>query len=73
MGNYREFVRVPGVLPLLFVSAFGRLAYSMVSLAMFFQVLDVTGSVGTAGLAASRPSMSCVRAVRRWRRSVPCG
>jgi predicted MFS family arabinose efflux permease len=51
MGNYREFVRVPGVLPLLFVSTFGRLAYSMVSLAMFFQVLDVTKSVGTAGLA----------------------
>jgi predicted MFS family arabinose efflux permease len=49
--SYRDFLRIPGVLPLLFSSTFGRLAYSMVSLSIFFQVLDVTSSVGTAGLA----------------------
>lgn len=51
MGGYRDFVRIPGVKPLLVASTFPRLAYSMVSLAIFFQVQDVTGSVGTAGLA----------------------
>ena len=51
MGQYREFVRIPGVRPLLFASTFGRLAYAMVSLAIFFQVQAVTGSVGAAGLA----------------------
>lgn len=51
MGAYREFVRIPGVAPLLVAATFPRLAYSMVSLAMFFQVQSVTGSVGTAGLA----------------------
>lgn len=51
VGTYREFVRIPGVLPLLFASTFGRLAYSMVSLALFFQVEAITGSVATAGLA----------------------
>ncbi len=51
MGAYREFLRVPGVKPLLLTSTFARLAYAMVSLAIFFQVEHVTGSVGTAGLA----------------------
>ena len=51
MGQYREFLRIPGVRPLLFASTFGRLAYAMVSLAIFFQVQSVTGSVGAAGLA----------------------
>ena len=51
MGQYREFLRIPGVRPLLFASTFGRLAYAMVSLAIFFQVQAVTGSVGAAGLA----------------------
>lgn len=51
MGQYREFLRIPGVTPLLFASTFGRLAYAMVSLAIFFQVQAVTGSVGAAGLA----------------------
>lgn len=55
--SYREFLRIPGVLPLLFASTFGRLAYSMVSLAMFFQVQDVTKSVGTAGLAVGLSSL----------------
>jgi len=49
--DYLELLRIPGVKPLLFVSTFGRFAYSMVSLAIFFQVLSVTGSVGSAGLA----------------------
>lgn len=51
VGTYREFVRIPGVGPLLFASTFGRLAYAMVSLALFFQVEEITGSVATAGLA----------------------
>jgi predicted MFS family arabinose efflux permease len=56
VGEYREFLRVPGVKPLLFSSTFGRLAYAMVSLAIFFQVQAVTGSVGTAGLAVGLSS-----------------
>ena len=56
MGEYREFLRIPGVRPLLFASTFGRLAYSMVSLAIFFQVQAVTGSVGAAGLAVGLSS-----------------
>jgi predicted MFS family arabinose efflux permease len=55
--SYRGFLRIPGVVPLLFASTFGRLAYSMVSLSMFFQVLDVTKSVGTAGLAVGLSSL----------------
>jgi predicted MFS family arabinose efflux permease len=51
VGHYREFLRIPGVKPLLLASTFGRLAYAMVSLAIFFQVQAVTGSVGAAGLA----------------------
>ena len=51
MREYREFLRIPGVGGLLFASTFGRLAYSMVSLAIFFQVQAITGSVGAAGLA----------------------
>lgn len=56
MSEYREFLRIPGVRPLLFASTFGRLAYAMVSLAIFFQVQAVTGSVGAAGLAVGLSS-----------------
>lgn len=56
MGEYREYLRIPGVKPLLFASTFGRLAYAMVSLAIFFQVQSITGSVGTAGLAVGLSS-----------------
>ncbi|MBU6244345.1 MAG: MFS transporter [Actinomycetales bacterium] len=52
MEQYWAFLRIPGVPRLLFASIFGRLAYSMVSLAIFFQVQRVTGSVAVAGLAA---------------------
>lgn len=51
MRAYLSLLAIPGVKPLLFASTFGRFAYSMVSLAIFFQVLDVTASVGSAGLA----------------------
>jgi predicted MFS family arabinose efflux permease len=57
MGAYREFLRIPGVRPLLFASTFGRFAYAMVSLAIFFQVQSITGSVGTAGLAVGLSSL----------------
>ena len=56
VGQYREYLRVPGVKPLLFASTFGRLSYAMVSLAIFFQVQSITGSVGTAGLAVGLSS-----------------
>ena len=56
MGQYREYLRIPGVKPLLFASTFGRLSYAMVSLAIFFQVQSITGSVGTAGLAVGLSS-----------------
>ncbi|MFM8894062.1 MAG: hypothetical protein ACKOE2_01495, partial [Actinomycetales bacterium] len=52
MGQYLTFIGIPGVPRLLAASTFGRLAYSMVSLAIFFQVQQVTGSVAAAGLAA---------------------
>lgn len=52
MEQYWNFLRIQGVPRLLFASIFGRLAYSMVSLAIFFQVQRVTGSVAVAGLAA---------------------
>ena len=56
MSGYRDFVRIPGVGRLLLASTFGRLAYAMVSLAIFFQVQSVTGSVGAAGLAVGLSS-----------------
>lgn len=56
MGEYRDYLRIPGVKPLLFASTFGRLSYAMVSLAIFFQVQSITGSVGTAGLAVGLSS-----------------
>jgi predicted MFS family arabinose efflux permease len=56
VGQYREYLRIPGVKPLLFASTFGRLSYAMVSLAIFFQVQSITGSVGTAGLAVGLSS-----------------
>lgn len=56
MGEYREYLRIPGVRPLLLASTFGRLSYAMVSLAIFFQVQSITGSVGTAGLAVGLSS-----------------
>lgn len=52
VGSYLRFIAIPGVPRLLAASTFGRLAYSMVSLAIFFQVEQVTGSVAAAGLAA---------------------
>ena len=56
MDQYREYLRIPGVKPLLLASTFGRLSYAMVSLAIFFQVQAITGSVGTAGLAVGLSS-----------------
>jgi predicted MFS family arabinose efflux permease len=56
VDDYREYLRIPGVKPLLFASTFGRLSYAMVSLAIFFQVQTITGSVGTAGLAVGLSS-----------------
>lgn len=57
MGTYRELLSIPGVVRLLVSSAFGRLAYAMVSLAIFFQVQSLTGSVGAAGVAVGLGSL----------------
>lgn len=56
MDQYRDFLRIPGVIRLLIASTFGRLAYAMVSLAIFFQVERITDSVATAGLAVGLSS-----------------
>ena len=52
MGHVLQFMGIPGVPRLLAAATFGRPAYSMVGLAVFFQVEQVTGSVAVAGLAA---------------------
>ena len=51
MSEYWAYLRIPGVLRLLFASTFGRLAYAMSSLAIYFQVESITESVAAAGLA----------------------
>lgn len=51
MSGYRDYLRIPGVTRLLFSSTFGRLAYAMSSLAIYFQVESITDSVAVAGLA----------------------
>jgi predicted MFS family arabinose efflux permease len=51
VSDYLAFLRIPGVVRLLFASTFGRLAYAMSSLAIYFQVESITQSVAVAGLA----------------------
>ena len=51
MKTYRELFAIAGVPRLLLSATFPRLAYSMVGLAVFFHLQEMTGSVGTAGLA----------------------
>lgn len=58
MRTYWEYLRIPGVVSLLLTSTFGRLAYGMVSLAVFFQVESVTASVATAGLAVGAQGLT---------------
>lgn len=58
MKTYRELLVIPGVLRLLFSATFPRLAYAMVSLAIFFRVEDATGSVSVAGLAIGALSLT---------------
>lgn len=57
MNTYRELLSIPGVVRLLISSTFGRLAYAMVSLAVFFQVQSLTGSVSAAGIAVGVSSL----------------
>jgi len=57
MKTYRELFAVPGVLRLLMSATFPRLAYSMVGLSVFFHLQEMTGSVGTAGLALGAMSL----------------
>lgn len=58
MRTYRELLAIPGVLRLLVAATFPRLAYSMVSLSIFFHVQHATGSVATAGLAVGASSLT---------------
>ena len=51
-------MRIPGVVPLLFASTFGRLAYGMVSLAIFFKVEQATDCVALAGIAVGTQSLT---------------
>ncbi len=51
MRAYLELLKIPGARTLLIASAFPRLAYAMVSLAIFFLVQQASGSVAVAGLA----------------------
>lgn len=58
MRTYRELLAVPGVIRLLFAATFPRLAYSMVSLSIFFHVQHATGSVAAAGAAVGASSLT---------------
>ena len=51
MRTYLEFLKIPGVKRLVISALPGRLAYSMIALATFFFVQDVTGSITLAGIA----------------------
>lgn len=58
MKTYRELLAIPGVIRLLIVATFPRLAYSMVGLSIFFHVEAETGSVAVAGLAVGASSLT---------------
>lgn len=58
MNVYREFLRTPGARNLLIAGTFPRLAYSMISLAIFFRVQEASGSIAVAGLAVGAASVA---------------
>lgn len=58
MKTYRDLLAIPGVTRLLLAATFPRLAYSMVSLALFFHVQHATGSVAVAGFAVGASSLT---------------
>lgn len=58
MGAYRDFLATPGARKLLVAGLFPRLAYSMVSLAIFFRVQEASGSIAVAGLAVGASSIA---------------
>lgn len=58
MQTYRELFAIPGVLRLLMAATFPRLAYSMVSLSIFFHVQSETNSVAVAGFAVGASSLT---------------
>ena len=68
MNAYREFLRTPGARSLLVAGFFPRLAYSMVSLAIFFRVQEASGSIAVAGLAVGAASVAGAvsAALRGW-------
>lgn len=58
MQAYLDLLRIPGVKRLV-ISAFpGRFAYSMITLATYFYVHEVTGSITTAGLATGAETIA---------------
>lgn len=58
MQSYLELLRIPGVKRLVLSAFPGRFAYSMITLATYFYVHDVTGSITTAGLATGAETIA---------------
>lgn len=58
MQTYIELLRIPGVKRLVLSAFPGRFAYSMITLATYFYVHDVTGSITTAGLATGAETIA---------------
>ena len=52
MRQYLEFIRIPGAKSLLLAPLPARLAYSMISLGLYFKVYSTTHSITVAGFAA---------------------
>lgn len=58
MQTYLDLLRIPGVKRLVLSAIPGRFAYSMLALATYFYVHEVTGSITTAGLATGAETIA---------------
>lgn len=58
MQTYIDLLRIAGVKRLVFSAFPGRFAYSMITLATYFYVHDVTGSITTAGIATGAETIA---------------
>jgi MFS family permease len=58
MRQYLELFKLPGVKRLVVSALPGRFAYSMIQLATFFYVKDVTGSITLAGFATGLETLT---------------
>ena len=68
LAGYAEVLRSPGALRLLISAAPARMAYGMVSLAIYFKVQQETDSIALAGLAAGINALtgSTTAGLRGW-------